>query len=294
MPGKIITITGDLGSGKSAVSQLVASKYAMRRYSSGEAQRRIAKDLGITTIELNLRAELDPTIDQKIDAVFAAMADSEEPLVIDSRMAWHFLPSSFKVKLRVFKTVAAQRVLADLQREGERYGSIEEAAAELQRRRLSEVSRFKAKYNVDIGAYDPFDLVIDTTLAGPEEVAEKIVDAARSFWSGQAVAKLWASPRLLFPTKSLRDIGSSDETSLPIEVIEAHGFDFIYRGHMHACMTIVEGAAFVPLRILNEGELPAGVSVRQYLRDHFSLALAREWEKELEFQFHAYPSEGAA
>lgn len=292
MSAKIITITGDLGSGKSAVSHLVASKYAMRRYSSGEGQRRIARDLGISTIELNLLAERDPTIDQKIDAVFAAMADSDEPLVIDSRMAWHFLPRSFKVKLRVFKTVAAQRVLQDLQREGERYGSIEEAAAELQRRRLSEVSRFQAKYNVDISAYDPFDLVIDTTLAGPEEVAEKIMESARAFWSGQAVAKLWASPRLLLPTKTIRDADTLDVADSPIEVIEENGFDFIWRGHMHACRTIVEGTSFVPLRILNEGELPAGVSKRQYLRDHFSLALAHEWEKELQFQFHAYPGMG--
>ena len=289
MSAKIITITGDLGSGKSAVSHLVASKYAMRRYSSGEGQRRIARDLGISTIELNLLAERDPTIDQKIDAVFAAMADSDEPLVIDSRMAWHFLPRSFKVKLRVFKTVAAQRVLQDLQREGERYGSIEEAAAELQRRRLSEVSRFQAKYNVDISAYDPFDLVIDTTLAGPEEVAEKIMESARAFWSGQAVAKLWASPRLLFPTKSLRNVAAPDEASFPIEVIEENGFDFIFHGHHRASRSIAEQAVFVPLRLLADGELAGSVSIRQYLQNHFSLPLANEWEKAHHFQYHAYP-----
>jgi cytidylate kinase len=289
MSGEIITITGDLGSGKSAVSHFVAAKYAMRRYSSGEAQRRIAKDLGITTIELNLRAEQDSTIDQKIDAVFGAMADSVEPLVIDSRMAWHFLPRSFKVKLRVFKMVAAQRVLADLQREGERYGSIEEAAAELLRRRLSEVSRFKAKYNVDISAYDPFDLVIDTTLAGPEEVAEKIMDAARAFWAGQSVAKIWASPRLLFPTKNLRDLASVEEASFPIEVIEENGFDFIYRGHQRTSRSLAEQVAFVPLRLLKEGELADSVLIRQYLQDHFSLPSAHEWEKAHHFQFHAYP-----
>ena len=276
----IITITGELGSDKSAVSQLVASKYGWKRYSTGEAQRQIARDLGITTNELNRRAEQDPTFDDRIDSVFASLANSSEQLVIDSRMAWHFLPASFKVKLRVSRMVAARRVLQDMQRQGERYSSVEEAAAELLRRRASEVFRFKTKYNVDIDSDEPFDLVLDTTLATLDEVADKIMEAYCAAQAGHPLAKTWISPKSLLPTKPW---GVGDE-ALPIEVVAVDGFDFIQRGHDTVSRAIQGGHVFVPIRRLGSADV----------KSPYSVELTQRWESAHKIQFQDRPKSGQA
>jgi cytidylate kinase len=274
----------------------------MSRYSAGDAQRKIAADLGVTTVELNERAEQDPSIDQRIDAVFAQFAQTETAMVIDSRMAWYFLPLSFKVRLQVFPLVAARRVFTDLQRADERYGSVAEAATELQRRRRSERSRFNATYGVDIDDYHNFDLVIDTTLSEQAQIAELIIREATSFWSGTRSPMIWVSPRLLFPTKVVSVTTSQDiqairsamaargyDRNRPIEILELEDFDFIFDGHKRTSSAILESLPFVPTIILPEKEIPFGLSARQYLRDHFTLTKAYDWEDAHKFKFHSYP-----
>ena len=70
MTHTLITITGQLGSGKSTVSKMLAERLKWQYYSTGMAQRTIAKKRGITTVELNRLAIIDPSIDHEIDAVF--------------------------------------------------------------------------------------------------------------------------------------------------------------------------------------------------------------------------------
>ena len=50
-----ITITGKLGSGKSTVCKLIAEKHGYEIFSTGAIQREVAKELGITPLELNIR-----------------------------------------------------------------------------------------------------------------------------------------------------------------------------------------------------------------------------------------------
>ena len=175
---KSITITGTLGSGKSTVAQMLSDMLGYIYYSTGKAQRHIAEKMGLTTLELNLLSDKDPSIDEKIDSVFKQMNSDGKSYVVDSRLAWHFMPDSFKVKLITDETTAAYRIMNDTTRTGERhYNTMEEAKTEIINRRQSEIARFLNTYHVDIENDNAFDLIIDTTHITPQQVCTEIMKA---------------------------------------------------------------------------------------------------------------------
>lgn len=179
-PSTKITITGDLGSGKSAVSKILCEKTGFEYVSTGRIQRQLAQELGLDTLEMNRRADTDPTIDQRIDGIFVDLGKGDQGCVVDSRMAWFFLPDSFKVYLQADVAVAADRILNDSQRKSEEYESKEEAIRKILARKKSENDRFMAKYGADCTNLHNFDLVVDTTNRRPEHVAALILKGIRA------------------------------------------------------------------------------------------------------------------
>ncbi len=172
-----ITLTGDLGSGKSAVSAILCQKTGFEYLATGQIQRRLAAEMGIDTLEMNRRADTDLTIDQRIDGVFVELNQDPRGYVVDSRLAWHFIPTSLKIYMKVDARTAAERILNDPKRKSEQYSSVEEAMEKIKARKASENARFLDKYNVDCGNMDNFDLVVDTTNRTPDEVAAIILAA---------------------------------------------------------------------------------------------------------------------
>ena len=171
----IITISGELGSGKSTVARLLAQKLGYQYYSTGSAMRQIADQRGITILELNKLCETDKTIDAQIDAIFAKLVENKKNYVVDSRLAYHFIPDSFKVKLVVDVAIAGVRILHDTVRTSEaHYVSAEEVIENLKKRRASETERFLDLYHIDINQNDKFDLVLDTAKKTPEELTDII------------------------------------------------------------------------------------------------------------------------
>lgn len=170
-----ITITGDLGSGKSAVSRILCDRTGFEYVSTGRIQRQLAEELGLDTLEMNRRADSDPTIDERIDGIFVDLGKSKNGYVIDSRMAWFFLPDSYKVFLKTDVRLAAARILSDPNRSSEQYTSIEDAVPKILARKQSENERFLKKYGADGTDLDNFDLVVDTASRSPDEVAGLIL-----------------------------------------------------------------------------------------------------------------------
>lgn len=170
---KIITITGDLGSGKSTVSNILKERMNYKYISTGYIQREIANRYQMTTLELNQYAETHPEIDEEIDATFKELNDANE-FIVDSRMAWFFIQKSFKVYLKANISVTADRISNDRQRKNEQYLSKEEAMKDISSRKESENKRYLDLYGADCSDLTNFDLMIDTTFITPQRVADVI------------------------------------------------------------------------------------------------------------------------
>lgn len=183
----IITISGVPGSGKSTVAGLVAKKLGFRHYSAGDFMREIAEKRGMSLLELGKAAEKDRSIDRELDERTVQLGKREDDFVMDSRLAYHFIPGSFKVFLEVDATEAAKRVFGDIKKnkEGRRVEkeskTLAATLAAIKKRRKSEELRYKKYYNLNPYDEKQYDLVIDTTKATPDKVVEKVVAAVKKF-----------------------------------------------------------------------------------------------------------------
>lgn len=186
-----ITLTGDLGSGKSAVSKILCEKTGFEYVSTGRIQRQLAQEMGIDTLEMNRLADIDPTIDERIDSIFVSLGQDPKGYVVDSRMAWFFLPKSFKIYLQADVAVAAQRIIHDPSRDSEQYRSQEEAVQKILARKASENARFLLKYGADCTNLENFDIVIDTSRRTREEVAAIILEGVEAKERGAIYGKFW-------------------------------------------------------------------------------------------------------
>lgn len=169
-----ISLAGDLGSGKSTVSRILIEKLHAEYYSTGSICRRFATEHGLTVVEMNEYMETHPEFDKVIDDSLAALSHREDNLIIDSRMAFHFVRGCFRVYLSTEPEESARRIYAD-GRETESFATVEETLAQIRRRKESERRRYAALYGVDCKSLSNYDLVVDTTFATPEEIAQCIL-----------------------------------------------------------------------------------------------------------------------
>jgi len=182
MKKKIITIAGKLGSGKSTTAKRIIQELGYTHFSSGDFLRNVAESHGMTIKELILAAEKDPQIDVHIDQVVKDKGN-EEDLVIDSRLAFHWIPESFKVYLDIHPDNAAERMFKDLEsnegrKRSENSSTLEDMKKNMIERHESDVRRYMKLYGINHTDHNHFDLVIDT---GKEEnnldsVVQQIID----------------------------------------------------------------------------------------------------------------------
>jgi len=179
MKKEIITISGFPGSGKSSTADLVAKKLEFTRFSSGDFMRKIALELNISLNELNIKAQTDNNIDKKIDEEVKKAGEMQK-IVIDSRLAFHWIPESFKVYLDLAPEIAKTRISNDLKenalrKQSENSSSVEEIYGKITSRLESEKKRYQELYGIDHTDKNNFDLIIDTNKNNLEEVVNIIV-----------------------------------------------------------------------------------------------------------------------
>lgn len=172
----IITLSGDIGSGKSAVGKLLAELTGFELLSTGSIQRSIAAKLGITTLELNERSAKDRSVDDQIDQGTIELGKTRDHFIMDSRLAWHFIPEAFKVFLTVSPRIAGERVFSAARAE-EKHASVEAAIENNLSRQKLEQERFGNLYGVELRNHKNYDLVVDTSNLSPEQVAQRIYEA---------------------------------------------------------------------------------------------------------------------
>ncbi|WP_432050939.1 AAA family ATPase [Verrucosispora sp. NA02020] len=292
-----IVFNGDLGSGKSTVSVVIAERLGLRRVSVGDLYRQMAQERQMTALQLNLHAELDQAVDGYVDQLQRDIAASGESLVMDSRLAWHFFTDALKVHMITEPGEAARRVLLRPSGPAESYTSMEEAKAKLRERSESERNRFVVRYGVDKARLRNYDLVCDTTRAPAGEVIERIVDAYEGRLAPEVLRAapplLLLDPARVYPTedvtelRGLWDSGVVDEvvaageTALePLEIGYTGEYFFVVDGHRRLSAALRGGFRLVPGRLVAEVDEPVvgGMSAVDYFAAQARPSLIHDWE----------------
>lgn len=172
----IITITGKPCSGKGTVAKEFCKNYNFEYVCTGDMFREHAKKLGYDNIltfqEEDPRVkEIDNIVDSSIEQLGKTRINDN--ILIDSRLAWHFIPNSFKVFVDVNKVIAGKRLI-EANRETEKTTSLEDAIKKLDARWQVENDRYMELYqtnNLDLSNYD---YIIDSSNLTPTEIMKKI------------------------------------------------------------------------------------------------------------------------
>ena len=170
-----ITISGKAGSGKSTVAKLLSEKLKLRHYSIGDLMRVMAKEKGMSLLELNKLAEKDKSIDFELDEKLKELGRAKDNFVVDGRLTAFFIPNAeARVFLDADDKVRAQRILKD-RRQQEKSKNLKEAMGKIKKREESEKKRYKKYYKVDYLDKKLYNFVVDTTKFNPNQVVDKIM-----------------------------------------------------------------------------------------------------------------------
>lgn len=264
-----ISLAGDLGSGKSTVSSILTERFGATYYSTGAICRAIAASHGMTIVEMNKYMETHPEIDHEIDDGLSALSNKNENMVIDSRMAWHFVADTFRVYMTTELEESAKRILR-ANREGDHAASLEEMAEEIRARKASERLRYKEQYGVDCKDLSNYDLVVDSTYASPLAVAECILKAFDAWRADKTRRIAYICPRRFFypdegtdegAAANLSELLDEGETVGEAHAVECDGEIYLTDGAEIALAYAISDLPLVPTR-LTVGEKPNGDFVR--------------------------------
>lgn len=133
-------------------------------------------------LQTNIHAEGGKSdVDDLVDARLREMGETEDYLVIDSRTAWHWIPTAFKVYLDLDVHTAARRIIASMSDErlvAEHIPeSADEYAAMLQSRLESENRRYENLYGISPLVLTNYDVVVDTAVNDAEQTVSRIIEA---------------------------------------------------------------------------------------------------------------------
>ena len=171
----VISIAGDLASGKGTVSTILAERLNYGVYRNGEYFRKLAKEMNMDITTFNKYAEEHQEIDRMVEKSAAEYAKEHDNFIIDARLGWYAVPTSFKVYLKVDIYVAANRAFNDKKRkETENFATVEEQKQDMLLRFKLENERYYEVYGVRKDDMKNYDIVIDTSNMAPEEVANEI------------------------------------------------------------------------------------------------------------------------
>lgn len=182
----IITLSGKPGSGKSSTADKVAELLGYTRHSSGDMVRKVLAKKKMTLEEYNNQAESNHDLDSQIDTELRRLREKND-IVVDSRLAFYWIPESFKVYLDLELDVATARIFKDAVSNTARSSvgtsstSLYEVSRQVKERMLTEQKRFRQLYGVDPFDKNHFDLIVDTSRNDPQSVAIAVFDAYRQW-----------------------------------------------------------------------------------------------------------------
>ena len=178
----IITMAGDLASGKGTVTTMLSEELGYEIYRNGDYFRKLGKEMGMSVTEFNEYVSSHPEIDRQIEESAREYAKEHENLIVDARLGWYVVPESFKVYLKVDLDVAADRAFNDPKRkDSEYFETLEEQKDDLVKRYNLENERYLEIYGIHKDDMNNYDYVLDTSNLTPNEVKEDLLNAYKKW-----------------------------------------------------------------------------------------------------------------
>ncbi len=157
----IIAIAGLTGSGKNTLGELLAKELGFRAVSP--TFKDLAAREGIPLMEFQKKAEKDPDIDRKFDAVLREQAASGDCVVTTWLGAW-IVDADVRIKVAAPLKVRAGRIA---KRDGM---GPEEAERHVKERDERNRKRYLKLYRIDIFDDSDFDAILNSGIYGPDEL----------------------------------------------------------------------------------------------------------------------------
>jgi len=175
----VICISGMAGSGKSTVAKRLAEYYGLKYYSGGDALKAVAAELGYNTrgegwwetaegIKFLKKRLEDLEIDRRVDNKLLEWANQGGVILDSWAMPW-LLKKGFKIWLEASEKLRAKRL-------AERDCLSQKEALKALREKESKTKKiYKKLYGFNLGEdFEPFQLILDVTLLGKDEVFETL------------------------------------------------------------------------------------------------------------------------
>ncbi|MBV6646711.1 MAG: AAA family ATPase [Cyclobacteriaceae bacterium] len=204
-----ICISGELGSGKSSVSEaLIKQLEGYEIISAGRINRESAEKKNLTTTEFNELLKADKQFDLWLDNQIRDYGQRGDQYIFDARLGWYFVPKSFKIHLLTRPEVAAERVFGDGSRLNEQYKKVEDALDEIYRRKEAERARFGDFYGVDINDFSNYNLIIDTSDNSIEEISDLVLKQFEEWQSERFRSRVFVAGKSLITSQRPDSNGS--------------------------------------------------------------------------------------
>ena len=293
-----ITLTGNLGSGKSSICKILKAK-GFGIVSGGDLFRGVAAEKGLTVIEMNELAKKDRSIDDLIDQRSTRLGDELDHTVFDSRLAWNFVRESFKVFLLVDTDEAARRVFEGDKRQSEEYASAAEAAEGLAQRAFLETERFKTLYNIDYYDKNNYDLVIESTNATPKQIAEELLRQFARYQKCKFTdTVLDLNLKAMYPAEEVsvpevigqekKQTNEEEAFSLcmseSLSVLSCGGYNLLTEDAPKAAKALADGKIFAEVKSFTKGS--------EAMLDGVSRKVLSNLEEAGNFRYRSYPENG--
>lgn len=273
-----ITITGNLGSGKSSIGK-VLKEQGYEIVSTGNIFRQLAMEKGLSVEEFNKQvneaaARGDRSVDKLIDDTTTKIGKERDHIMFDSRLAWNFVPDSFKVFVITDIDEASRRVFHDSVRaNSESYETQEACKKALIHRQEMETVRYQEIYHIDYYDMSNYNLVIESTNASPTEIAEEILKLLDGFSKNEFDKIMELNPSSIYPTADAEEEGA-------IVVNEVNGTWFLKSGKKALTLAMKQGRKFVPVKV-DASFKPQLMTKEAY----------QEFERDNQISYKKYPDE---
>jgi cytidylate kinase len=181
----IVSFNGEQGSGKSTIAERVARSLGYPRYYMGQLFRNMAAERGLNLEEFHRLCGKNPEMDKQVDNYLVDLAKDDRHFIIESRTAWHFIPESLKIYLKVDEKAAAKRIFNELlhggrKNEDDGLDSEKSVLKSLQDRRKRDDERYRRYYGINIRDEKNYDFILDTTNLTADQVFKKTLEFIKS------------------------------------------------------------------------------------------------------------------